>query len=148
MHSGDPRGRVLGPKSLIVPRLYRLLWVLEFEGEVASDLSAFHRVDNMWYMGSRRWALLVPRLYAYGGAVQLRLKAYKYDETATAPTHQPSARPTGRGGGVQLGFDGKPMLPGPPSPMQGGEVVEATQTALALSPIGDMFSFGNASAPS
>lgn len=114
------------------------------EGEIASDLSAFHRVDNMWTMGSRRWAQLVPQLHAYAGAVQTKVKS------VAAERAQPSAelKDPQVGGGVGLRSpDGTPLLAGPPSPLQGGQQVEATQTALQLSDIGDMFSFATVATP-
>ena len=122
------------------------MWALELEGEVASDLSAFHRVDDMWSMGSRRWAQLVPRLYAYSGAVQMRVKAMAAEERQLEQ-EQPQV---GGGVGVQtaVAADGTPLLSGPPSPLQGGIEVESTQTALRFSDIGDMFSFSTVAAPS
>jgi len=125
-----------------------MLWVLEMEGDVESDLSVFHRVDDMYRMGSRRWAVLVPRLSAYGGAVQYRLRTWDQQETeqqapasTPAPAVQPGRTPAGGGVEVQIAADGTPMLPGPPSPWDGKEV-EATPAALRFSDIGDMFSFG------
>lgn len=120
------------------------MWVLALEGEVASDLSAFHRIDNMWTMGSRRWAMLVARLYAYSGAVHLRMQAI-LSEDEEAPTVG-TDRPQG-GGGVARAPDGTPLLPGPPSPLQGGQQIGSSQTELAMSPIGDMFSFAKVAAP-
>lgn len=145
MQPGSVRKRDFGPKSVIIPRLYSLLWVLELEGEVASDLSAFHRIDNMWDMGSRRWALLVPMLYAYSGAVQTRLRVLAREQQDVDSSVVLTE--SGQGGGVARAADGTPLLPGPPSPLQGGQQVESTQTALAMSEIGDMFSFGTVAAP-
>lgn len=126
----------------------------ELEGDVASDLSVFHRVDNMYTMGSRRWSQLVRRLIAYQGAVQLRMKmeTQQLQDQPAAPvapsvaSEAPAAR-TG-GGGVLRAPDGTELLPGPPSPWLSdsargpAKVVEATRAALQFSDIGDMFSFG------
>lgn len=132
-----------------------LLWVIELEGDVASDLSVFHRIDDMYTMGSRRWSQLVLRLIAYQGAVQLRMKmeAEKFRKAeGAAPVALPAASsaPTGQagGGGVLRAADGTELLPGPPSPWLQDQsrgkvtVVEATRGALVNSDIGDMFSFG------
>lgn len=103
------------------------------EGEIASDLSALHRVDDMYRMGSRRWAQLVPRLFAYTGAVQMKINiesaAARQTETAPGPT------PSEAGGGVGL-------PEAPPSPMVGGKQIGSSQAELQFSDIGDMFSFG------
>lgn len=141
-----PGGRPDGPKSVVLSRLYPLLWVTEMEQEVASDLSAFHRVDDMWSMGSRRWALLVPRLYAYTGAVRARTKALMAQDEERGQDSAGLKAPPG-GGGAGVAADGTPLLPGPPSPLQGGQLVESTQTALRMSDIGDMFSFATVAAP-
>lgn len=159
MPEGDPRGRGVGPKSLIVAAWGPLLWVVDMEGDVASDLSVFHRVDDVQAMGSRRWAQLVSRLAAYPGVVQFRLKAEAMREQAAAEESDgavvqaprpvaavapvvapqaPSAAPDSPGAA------GAPrvLLPGPPSPMTGGKVVGSSAAELRFSDIGDMFSFG------
>ena len=129
------------------------MWVAGMEGDVASDLSVFHRVDDMEAMGSRRWARMVPRLAAYPGVVQFRLKAAALREqqeaeagpvaapvavAAPAAVREPVAAAVAAAGG------GAPpvLLPGPPSPLQGGKVVGSSRAELSFSDIGDMFSFG------
>lgn len=123
-----------------------LIWAVDMEGDVASDLSALHRIDDMYGMGSRRWAQLVPRLIAYPGAVQFRFKMQaqqekeREQEAAGQPqsvTAAPAAvrAPTAPSGAPVL-------LPGPPSPMQGGKQVGSSPAELRFSDIGDMFSFG------
>ena len=103
-----------------------------------SDLSAFHRIDDVHRMGSRRWARLVPRLFAYAGAVQMRVRMESEQQSDPVPVEPVPAA----GGGVPQAADGTPLLAGPPSPHGGGEVVEASRAALQFSDIGDMFSFG------
>ncbi len=104
-----------------------------------SDMSAIHRIDDMYSMGSRRWAQLVMRLVAYPGAVQFRMKVDAHQETAPPPeapeVRTPIPAQTGGGGVGQ-------RCTAPPSPMKGGEMVEATRAALTHSDIGDMFSWG------
>lgn len=116
------------------------MWTTELEGDIASDLSVFHRVDDMYRMGSRRWALLVPRLSAYAGAVQFRLAMQDLSAQQESPAAQPAPAAHTGGGGVAVAADGTPLLPGPPSPLDGKEV-EASPAALRFSDIGDMFSF-------
>lgn len=99
---------------------------------MASDLSALHRVDNMYEMGSRRWAQLIPRLLAYPGAVQFRFKL-----EAQRQKESENAAPVG-GGGVAA--DTRPVPPA--GPWKPDKVVPSTRTALQHSDIGDMFSFG------
>lgn len=128
---------------MILGRLRDLLWAVDMEGDVASDLSVFHRIDDMYGMGSRRWAQLAPRLIAYQGAVQLKFKTQHQQpaESAPQPVAPAPALADGDGGGVLRAHDGTILLPGPPSPWKGGEVVDASPAALRFSDIGDMFSF-------
>jgi hypothetical protein len=120
-----------------------LIWAVDMEGDVASDLSALHRVDNMYDMGSRRWAQLVPRLIAYPGAVQFRFKMQaqqereREEEAAAGPVAAPVRPAAATAPAVAPG-----LLPGPPSPMQGGKQVGSSAAELRFSDIGDMFSFG------
>lgn len=93
---------------------------------MASDLSALHRIDDMYSMGSRRWAQLVPRLASYQGAV--RTAGLVERSSAPAPSEQPE------GGGVTA-----PQAPA--GPWKPDTVVEASPAALQFSDIGDMFSF-------
>lgn len=109
------------------------MWVTEMEGDVESDLSVFHRVDDMESMGSRRWARLVPRLSAYAGAVQYRFQ--EMDRKVQQAESQSPAQPAA----PQVGGSG--VLAGPSSPMKGGQEVNADRASLTFSDIGDMFSF-------
>jgi hypothetical protein len=126
-----------------------LIWAVDMEGDVASDLSALHRIDDMYDMGSRRWAQLVPRLIAYPGAVQFRFRMQARQEEEREQDAGPGSgavlvpaaavqapAPPGAAGGVPV------LLPGPPSPMKGGKQVGSSAVELRFSDIGDMFSFG------
>lgn len=106
--------------------------MVDIEGDVASDLSVYHRVDDMHGMGSRRWAQLVPRLPYYQGAVWVCSQAQ-----AQAPEAPPATR-EGAGGGVAP----EPAFVAPAGPWKADTVVESTRAALAFSDIGDMFSWG------
>lgn len=101
-------------------------------------MSVFHRVDDMSSMGSRRWSRLVPRLFAYAGAVRLRAQVMASESRSADVEHDVHA---GGGGEAPVAPDGTVLLAGPPSSMSGGQEVEATATALQFSDIGDMFSF-------
>ena len=124
-----------------------LIWAVDMEGDVASDLSALHRIDDMYGMGSRRWAQLVPRLIAYPGAVQFRFKMQAQQEKEReqeAPAAPPGLSLVPAAAVQAPAAPGAPpvLLPGPPSPMQGGKQVGSSPAELRFSDIGDMFSFG------
>jgi hypothetical protein len=53
-------------------RTAEVLWVLDHLDDIASDLSAFHRIDNYEQMGSVRFLRLAYRLPAYGGVMAVR----------------------------------------------------------------------------
>lgn len=117
------------------------MWVVELEGDVVSDFSVFHRIDDMYSMGSRKWAQLVLRLVAYPGAVQFRLKLEAQREQSEPVPAAPVVQQADPVRTVEQNIARANSAPLVPIEMQGGEMVESTQTALAMSPIGDMFSF-------
>ena len=49
-------------------------WLLDYGDEVASDLSALHRVDDWRAVEPRRFFALVDQLSAYPGALRRRLQ--------------------------------------------------------------------------
>jgi hypothetical protein len=49
-----------------------VLWVLDHLADIESDLSAIHRVDNMWSMPATRFLRLAERLVAYPGVMRAR----------------------------------------------------------------------------
>jgi hypothetical protein len=58
--------------------------VLDHLDDLESDLSAFHRVDDMDAMPARRFLVLAGRLVHYGGALQAAVKA-EAEEAQNAP---------------------------------------------------------------
>jgi hypothetical protein len=50
------------------------MWVLDYEGDVESDLSAFHRVDDPMTLDAARFFSLAVRLAAYAGALNARIQ--------------------------------------------------------------------------
>lgn len=111
--------------------------MVDAEYDVASDLSVFHRIDDMYAMGSRRWAQLVPRLPYYQGACRAAAMAQQAPETASVA---PPVAAASEGGGVAP----QAQYEAPAGPWKPDKVVESTRAALAFSDIGDMFSFGTA----
>lgn len=50
-----------------------LVWVLHFLPEIESDMSVFHRVEDIYVMRAERFFRLVTLLTAYDGALASRL---------------------------------------------------------------------------
>lgn len=69
--------------------------MLDFQAEIDSDLSAFHRVDEPMRMASSRYFSLVERLAFYDGAVRGRIVAEAREEQA-----EPAAVPASVGAPV------------------------------------------------
>lgn len=64
------------------------MWVLDYEADIESDLSAFHRIDDVSSMDGPRYFLLAPRLPAYRGALRARIEAERERENDQAPVAQ------------------------------------------------------------
>lgn len=64
-HQGRP-----GPGPLVA-RAVELSWIADYEPEVASDLSALHRIDDPMSMDCARYFRLAELLPAYEGAVRM-----------------------------------------------------------------------------
>ncbi len=45
------------------------MWTVDHEADIASDLSAFHRVDDVSTIDGPRYFALAQRLSAYGGVI-------------------------------------------------------------------------------
>lgn len=56
-------------------RAEQIVWTLEYEDDIASDLSAFHRVDDPMTLDGPRYFSLAARLPAYAGILQARVVA-------------------------------------------------------------------------
>ena len=59
--------------------------MLDYVDEIASDLSAFHRVDDWRAVEPWRFFALVDQLAAYRGALRSRLQR-EHDERAAEPS--------------------------------------------------------------
>jgi hypothetical protein len=66
-------------------------WVLDMLDDIASDMSAFHRVDDIEAMPTGRFFAFAARLPAYRGAVRFR-----FEQVADQLTPEPP-----RAGGVR-----------------------------------------------
>lgn len=51
------------------------MWVLDHLDDIASDMSVFHRVDDIYSMTGRRFFTLANRLAAYKGVLRARIEA-------------------------------------------------------------------------
>jgi hypothetical protein len=54
--------------------------VLKHLDDIESDLSAFHRIDNMWEMEAGRFFRLAYRLPAYQGAMRARAEHQEMEQ--------------------------------------------------------------------
>lgn len=78
------------------------MWTVDYEADIASDLSAFHRIDDPMTIDGPRYFSLAPRLSAYSGVMAARAEMLRQEERdggsvahSAAPTHSASsaARP-------------------------------------------------------
>lgn len=56
------------------------MWTLDYEADIASDLSAFHRIDDPMAIDGPRYFSLAPRLSAYSGVMAARVAKIQADE--------------------------------------------------------------------
>jgi hypothetical protein len=55
------------------------MWTVDHEADIASDLSAFHRIDDPMTLPGPRYFELAVRLFAYRGVLRERALKAKYD---------------------------------------------------------------------
>lgn len=55
------------------------MWVVDYEADIASDLSAFHRVDDPMTISAVRYFSLAVRLSAYAGVMAARAEALRQE---------------------------------------------------------------------
>lgn len=60
------------------------MWIVDHEADVASDLSAFHRVDDPMTLDAERYFSLAMRLGAYSGVIAARMYEEQRETEATA----------------------------------------------------------------
>lgn len=56
------------------------MWTVDYEADIASDLSAFHRVDDPMTIDGPRFFSLALRLAAYSGVLAARAAKLREDE--------------------------------------------------------------------
>lgn len=69
------------------------MWTVDYEADIASDLSAFHRIDDPMTIDGPRYFSLAARLGAYAGVMQARVLALR-EEERKAGSGAHSAAPT------------------------------------------------------
>lgn len=94
--------------------------MLEALDDVESDLSRFHRIDDMYAMASPRFFRFANRLIYYEGAVRAAMMRY-----AATLQEQPV-----------------PQTPTAPAAVSGDVVVPPSRAALAVSDLGPLLSWG------
>jgi hypothetical protein len=57
--------------------------VLDYEQDIESDLSAFHRIDDPSQMTSARYFMLAERLAAYKGALRARIELEAHERESS-----------------------------------------------------------------
>lgn len=67
------------------------MWTTEYEADIASDLSAFHRIDDPMTIDGPRYFSLAARLAAYSGVLAARAAKLHEDERKGASgAHSPA----------------------------------------------------------
>lgn len=56
------------------------MWTIDYEADIASDLSAFHRIDDPMAIDGPRYFSLAIRLAAYAGVMAARAEKIRQDE--------------------------------------------------------------------
>ena len=75
-----------------------VMWVVDHEDDVASDLSAFHRIDDPMQVDGPRYFMLALRLTAYAGVMQARALEYRERERNGGSEAHSAAPAASRGG--------------------------------------------------
>lgn len=71
--------------------------MLRHLGDVESDLSAFHRIDDIWSMNGPRFFRLAERLPAYQGAIRARAEHQAMQENKRHGGQRREVIPVGGG---------------------------------------------------
>jgi hypothetical protein len=69
----------------------QIAWVLDYLPDLESDMSAFHRVDDIWSMPGARFFRLAWRLPAYEGVMRARVMTERETGTVVAEQRPASA---------------------------------------------------------
>lgn len=73
--------------------LEKRIWVIKYLGDIESDLSAFHRVDDFEDISSRRFFLFVDRLLSYKGALRFTAEQEAEESKKSATGRERSSAP-------------------------------------------------------
>lgn len=65
-------------------RAGQVAWVLDYLGDLESDMSVFHRCADMYAMPGPRFFRLADRIAAYDGAVATRLARHQQQQQEKA----------------------------------------------------------------
>jgi hypothetical protein len=80
------------------------MWTVDYEADIASDLSAFHRVDDPMTIDGPRYFSLANRLSAYSGVMAARAEKLRQDEREGVSVAQ-GAAPTQSSGPSRVSDD-------------------------------------------
>lgn len=72
------------------------MWTLDYEADIASDLSAFHRIDDPMTIDGPRFFSLAARLAAYSGVMAARAYKLREDERNGVSGAHGAAQPHSR----------------------------------------------------
>ncbi len=79
------------------------MWVLDHLGDLESDLSRFHRVEDIYDLDGPRFFRLAGRIFAYEGVMAARVASEREQDRTSRPAPQrpaeqpPPPRPRGDG---------------------------------------------------
>lgn len=101
--AGD--GGAGGPKIVdpLRARFAQLVWIVDHLDDIDSDLSAFHRIDDLWSMPAPRFFKLAWRLPAYAGVMQSRALAEQQRDQPSSPAASARAPSDRRGQEINPG---------------------------------------------
>lgn len=87
-----------GPKRLnaVPERAYQIGWILAHLDDVASDMSVFHRVDDITELDGPTFFRLVWRLPAYSGVVRALVAEQREDPARPMPYTSATSSTGGR----------------------------------------------------
>ncbi len=59
----------------MIKRMQQVYWLLQYLPDIESDMSAFHRIDDIYSMEAARFFRLATRLPAYKGVMRALMEA-------------------------------------------------------------------------
>lgn len=88
------------------------MWVLQLLDDIESDMSAFHRVDDITTLDGPRFFKLAWRLSAYQGVIRARLSEQESSAEATSAPHGAGAGAVNWNPGTKATLQADPALRG------------------------------------